>query len=136
MVGLWGCSQHSAPLSASARLRELEAKNARLEDDYKLVAAARDQARTKVEEQRAQLLSQMEAIEKITHERDDLKQNVVMRTAERDNVTSQLTQFGRDLQSLATKIELAVQTNGLSPSVSGPALTGAAATPPSNPPQE
>ena len=65
LLGLWGCTQSSSPSSGSARLRELEAKTARLEDDYKTAVSARDQARRKVsglEEQRAQLVLEVEQL--------------------------------------------------------------------------
>src|SRR5689334_9594530 len=86
VLGMWGCTQGAAHPSGSARLRELEAKAARLEDDCKSAIAARDQARKKVnllEEQRAQLLQQVEQLERIGRERDELKQILTQRTAER-----------------------------------------------------
>ena len=114
LVGLWGCTQSTPPNSANARLRELEAKTARLEDDVKTALAARDQARRKatvLEEQRAQLSQQLEQLERITKEREDLKQQVTVRTSERDAVQNQLVQFGHELQSLATKIEQTANAN-------------------------
>ncbi len=112
MLGLWGCSQSGTPNSGSARLRELEAKSARLEDDYKTVVTARDQGRKKIaslEEQRAQLLQQVEVLERITKERDELKQLLANRTAERDTAQNHLTQFTRDLQGLVNKVEQAAR---------------------------
>ena len=110
MLGLWGCSQSGAPNSGSAGLRKLEARSARLEDDFKTVAAARDQARKKIavlEEQRAQLTQQVELLERTTKERDELRQLLAYRTAERDNAQNHLVQFTRDLQSLVNKVEQA-----------------------------
>jgi outer membrane murein-binding lipoprotein Lpp len=123
LLGLWGCSQNGAPNSGSARLRELEAKTARLEDDCKTALAARDQARKKVnllEEQRAQLVLQVEHLERVVKERDELKQVLANRTAERDGLQSNLLQFSRDLQNLAAKIDQAGRAPVDSPAVTAP----------------
>jgi chromosome segregation ATPase len=123
VLGMWGCTQNGASPSASSRLRELEAKTARLEDDFKSVSAARDQARTKLanaEEQRLLLTAQLEAL---TRERDEFKAQSKNRTAERDNLQSQLAQFGRDLKSLLTKVdEAALSTGGQAPAISAPTV--------------
>src|SRR5262245_41465716 len=77
MLGLWGCSQGTAPNPGTGRLRELEAKTARLEDDVKAALAARDQARRKVtvlEEQQTHLSQQLEQLERTAKERDELKE--------------------------------------------------------------
>jgi len=123
LLGLWGCSQNGAPNSGSARLRELEAKTARLEDDYRTAVTARDQARKKVtilEEQRAQLLLQVEQLERIAKERDELKQLITHRTAERDAMQGHLLQFSRDLQNLAAKIDQAGRTPVSPPAITAP----------------
>jgi hypothetical protein len=122
LLGLWGCSQ-SSPNSGSGRLRELEAKSARLEDDYRTAVAARDQARKKVnilEEQRAQLLLQVEQLERVVKERDELRQLLSTRTAERDAMQTHLFQFSRDLQGLATKIDQAGRAPVSPPVVTAP----------------
>ncbi len=125
LAGLWGCTQSTGPGASSARLRELEARAARLEDDVKTATAARDQARKKVtvlEEQRAQLAQQVDNLQNLVRERDDLKQLVTTRTTERDALQASLIQFSRDLQNLATKIDQAAQAHGATP----PAVTGTA----------
>ena len=131
LLGLWGCTQGGSSTSASARLRELEARSARLEDDYKTAAAARDQARKKVtllEEQRAQLAQQVEQLQKVAKERDELRTQLTTRAAERDALQASLVQFSRDLQSLATKVDQAAQAGGsAAPLLSPPAPV----TPPS-----
>jgi outer membrane murein-binding lipoprotein Lpp len=129
LMGLWGCSQNGAPNAGSVRLRELEAKTARLEDDCKTAVAARDQARKKVnllEEQRAQLVLQVEQLERVVKERDELKHALANRTAERDGLQSNLLQFGRDLQNLAAKIDQAGRSPVNPPAVTSP-LSAAAA---------
>jgi outer membrane murein-binding lipoprotein Lpp len=127
-LGLWGCTQNGASNSGSARLRELEAKNARLEDDYRTAVTARDQARKKVgilEEQRSQLVLQVEQLERIVKERDELKQVLSHRTAERDALQSNMLQFSRDLQNLAAKIDQAGRTPA-APPVTAPQPVAAA----------
>src|SRR5271154_5943101 len=113
LLGLWGCSQSGTPNAGSSRLRELEAKTARLGDGSRTAVAARDQARKKVnvlEEQRAQLVLQVEQLERVVKERDELKNVLGHRTAERDAMQTNLLQFSRDLQNLAAKVDLAGRT--------------------------
>jgi outer membrane murein-binding lipoprotein Lpp len=126
LFGLWGCTQSAPPNSPSARLRELEAKNARLEDDYKAAVTARDQARKKataLEEQQAQLTLQLEQLQRLAKERDDYRQQAAVRTAERDAFQAQLVQFGRELQNLAQKIDQAAQSHGNPPVTQVPTST-------------
>jgi phosphoglycerate-specific signal transduction histidine kinase len=129
LLGLWGCTQSSPPNAGSVRLRELEARNARLEDDYRAAVTARDQTRKKVnilEEQRAQLAQQVEQLQCVAKERDEFRKQAVARTAERDLAQAQLVQFGRELQTLVQKIEQATQSNGSTPPVaSAPAAPAA-----------
>jgi len=133
LLGLWGCTQNGSPAASNARLRESEARAARLEDDLKTAVAARDLARKKVnilEEQRAQLAQQVEQLQRIAKERDELRQLVAARTAERDALQSGLVQFSRDLQNLAAKVDLVAQGNGTiaTPASLGPPV--AATNPP------
>jgi chromosome segregation ATPase len=130
LLGMWGCTQNGATPSASTRLRELEAKISRLEDDFKSATAARDQARAKfaqTEDQRQQMVTQLVAM---TGERDDWKAQARARTAERDALHSQLSQFGRDLKTMVAKIEEATQSGGTqSPLVSAPLVDVAPTVP-------
>jgi len=105
---LAGCEQRTASRAAIARICELEAKSARLQDDWKAATSARDQARAKaetLEQERARLLKQLDQFERVAKERDALKEIVAQRTTERDSIQSHLSQFSRDLQNLANKIE-------------------------------
>jgi septal ring factor EnvC (AmiA/AmiB activator) len=106
-LGLWGCAQNPSNATTSARIRDLEARNAKLEEDYRAAVTARDQLRKRLgtaEEQRTQ---QTEQLQVVTRERDELKQQVNVRGAERDVLHGQLIQLGKDLQSLAGRIEAA-----------------------------
>jgi chromosome segregation ATPase len=125
MVGLWGCSQNKGG-TANSRIRDLEARHAKLEEDYRAVVAANDGFRKRLaqaETQRAELAKQVKDLEIVVRERDELKKQLVTRTGERDNLHAQLVQFGRELQGLMGKVEAA--TNGQPPA---PPATSAAAT--------
>jgi septal ring factor EnvC (AmiA/AmiB activator) len=115
-LGLWGCAQNPTGSATSARIRDLEARTAKLEEDYRAAASARDQLRkrlTATEEQRVQGADKLQVV---TRERDELKQQINVRGAERDALHGQLLQIGKDLQSLAGRIEAATGTT-LSPPV-------------------
>src|SRR5713101_4755431 len=85
-LGVWGCSQGNSGTQAE-RIRALEARCAKLEDDYRTAATVRDQARKKaatLEEERAQLQKDLEAQTKqlqaeqeaaklVVKERDELR---------------------------------------------------------------
>jgi outer membrane murein-binding lipoprotein Lpp len=123
-LGVWGCAQGGSPASGSARLRDLEARHAKLEEDYRATVTARDAARQKataLEQERAALARQVARLQSVVKERDDLQQQLAARTGERDTLHSQLVQFGKDLQALVGRIDAAA---GNAPS---PPLTSAAA---------
>jgi predicted nucleic acid-binding Zn-ribbon protein len=94
--GLWGCTQSPSGGTAE-RIRALEAKCSKLEDDFKSVAEARDAAKKKIT-----------AIEK---ERDQIKQEldqqVTSRTAERDAAQAQFEQFRKNIRTLLGQADAA-----------------------------
>jgi chromosome segregation ATPase len=112
LLGAWGCSQGQSPgPSTSDRLKALELKNAKLEDDFRAVALARDQLRRKLaaaEEQQQQLQRQIDELQSLVRERDELRQQVVSRTSERDALINQLEQFRRNLKDLLGQVEVAL----------------------------
>jgi chromosome segregation ATPase len=124
-LGLWGCGQQSGAFAA--KVREMEARHAKLEEDFRAVTTANDQGRKKVTQAEArlkeaqvkiqELTKQVEDLQQLTAERDDLKRQLTIRTGERDNVQTQLVQFSRELQALVGRIETAAASNP------GPALT-------------
>jgi chromosome segregation ATPase len=112
MVGLWGCSQGSGPAPGSARLRELEARHAKLEEDYRATVTARDEARKNLataERDRSQLREQLA---QLTRERDELREQVTARCGERDALQSQMQQLGKELHTLLGRIEAATGQSG------------------------
>ena len=119
-LGLLGCAQGTAP--GSARMRDLESRHAKLEEDFRGAVAARDQARRQaetVEQERATLQQQLEQANK---ERDDLRQQVAARAGERDTLQGHLSQLGKELHGLAGRIDAAVGVH-----VSQPVTTAAPA---------
>lgn len=115
-VGIWGCAQQKNNAQAH-KIRELEARFVKLEEDYRSVVASADTYRKKLArldlqrvEQSAQLVeqsAQLEQLKSVVQERDDLKQKLTLRTTERDQVQTQLAQFSRELQSFASRVETA-----------------------------
>jgi hypothetical protein len=105
VLGVWGCAR--GPVSGYAeqveRIRTLEGKCAKLEDDYKAVAGARDQARRRVaalEEDTARLQKELADHQAVVKERDALKQVVEARTGERDVLQVRCDRLKKGLQSL------------------------------------
>jgi len=114
-LGLWGCAQNKAGADTAAKLRELEARHAKLAEDYQAVAAANETIRKRlalVEADRATLTKKVEELHVVLRERDELKRQVTVRTGERDTLHAQMVQFGRELQSMVGRVEAA--TNGAS----------------------
>lgn len=122
---VWGCNQGSNPGQAE-RIRALEAKVSKLEDDYRAAATVRDQARKKVvglEEERAKLQKdleeQQEAAKLVVKERDELRQIVETRTNERDVLLSRCERLKKGLQNLLG------QDDGITPTATTPTSTPA-----------
>lgn len=113
-LGLWGCTQGAANGHASAeRIRALENKIAKLEDDFRAVVAAREQLRkqlTAAEQQRGLLGQQVEELRTVAKERDELRQQLATRTSERDSLQSQFDQFRKNIKTLLGQVEPAAAT--------------------------
>lgn len=112
-LGLWGCSQGPAggPAAQAERMRALEARCTKLEEDYKAVAAARDQAR-----KQAATLGDEKG--KLAKERDDLRHLLDSRTSERDLAQTRCDRMKKGLQSLLGQDDAALTP----PAGSSPAL--------------
>ena len=127
-LGLWGCAQGTGPAPGSARMRNLESRHAKLEEDYRGAVAARDQARKQtqaLEEERAALQQQLEQANK---EREQLRQQATARAGERDSLQAHLTQLGKELHNLAGRIDAAAGTHVSQPvTVATPPVTNSPA---------
>jgi uncharacterized coiled-coil DUF342 family protein len=109
-MGLWGCAQEQNRGSGSARMKSLESKLAKLEDDFRAVVAAREQIRKKLtaaDQERARLNDELEQLQNAAHERDELRQQVNTRTTERDALQTQFDQFRKSIRTLLGKAESA-----------------------------
>ena len=106
VFGLWGCSRAPSADSGSGataeKLKAVETKLARLEDDFRATASARDQLSKRLiaaEEARTALQMQMN---KELKAKEDQLQN---RTVERDQAVNQLKSMKDGLRDLLTKMD-------------------------------
>jgi uncharacterized coiled-coil DUF342 family protein len=114
--GLWGCAQGNG--TQAERIKSMENKVAKLEEDYKAVTIARDTLRKKLttlEEERAKMQQDLDAHkvlaqerETIVKERDDLVKTLGARTTERDTIQTQLEQVRKGLRNLLGQTEAGV----------------------------
>jgi SMC interacting uncharacterized protein involved in chromosome segregation len=111
VMGLWGCTQGPTNGAGNVeRMRALEGKCAKMEDDCRALAAARDQLKKKltaVEDERNQLRQEVEQKQVVIKERDDLRQQLDSRTRERDTFQQQFEQLLKSLRSLVGQADSA-----------------------------
>jgi septal ring factor EnvC (AmiA/AmiB activator) len=109
VVGLWGCTQNRGG-NSSARVRDLEARNTKLEEDYRVAVTDAAQVRKKLasaEEQVALAAQQAKELQTVAAERDQLRKQLTTTTTEKTALHAQMVQFGRELQALAGKLDAA-----------------------------
>lgn len=108
-VGLWGCARGpGSEASGPERVKALESRIAKLEEDFRLAATARDQLRHELTVLNRQRLA-------VQKERDDLQQQLVSRTTERDTVQGQYEAFRKNIRSLLGQAEAAANPRPSSP---------------------
>lgn len=122
--GLWGCAQgpNSAPGSAE-RIRTLETKLAKIEEDYRAAATVRDQLRKKLnaaeeqrEKQNVELQSTVQDRDQARQSADELRQQLQQRIAERDALQAQYEQFRKGIRSLLGQADSSPNTQTASAS--------------------
>lgn len=120
----WGCTRPPA-VADDGKARGLEARVAKLEQDVKAGAAARDglqQKLTAADGKARQLEARAEAAERdlaaAAVDRDAARQMVAARTAERDAVQTQFEAFRKNLREMLGQADLAA-----APAVPPPAVT-------------
>ncbi len=113
-AGMYGCT-HQKNGAATTKLRDIETRFAKLEEDFRTVSATAESNRKKLaqaESQRAELSKELEGTtqerDELRKEREDLRKQLVVRTAERDNLQSQLGQFRQELQGLIARVDTAL----------------------------
>ena len=121
-MGLWGCGQQKAG-AINTKVRELETRHAKLEDDFRTLQATHEQMREKLseaetqrgalEKQKTELTANLDGV---ILERENLRKQMTQRTQERDHAQTNLMQFSKDLQNLASRVDAAVNSSPQSPS--------------------
>jgi len=108
LFGLWGCSRAPSADSGSAtaeKLKAVETKLAKLEQDFRAAASARDQLSRKLNAAEGQV----ERLNKDVKIKDDVIQ---MRTAERDQAAGQFKTLRDGLKDLLAKVEEGPKSEG------------------------
>jgi outer membrane murein-binding lipoprotein Lpp len=126
-LGLWGCTQGRTGGNGTSKLRDLEARNAKLEEDYRASAADGAELRKKladVEELIARLTPLAEQLPGVLKERDRLRQEVKITVNERNTLQTRMQEFSRDLQALVGRVDAAAGTPGPSPVTSSTSTLG------------
>jgi TolA-binding protein len=126
-LGLWGCAKGPAVGNGAAdRIKALETRNTKLEDDYRTASAMREQLRKRLQiadEQRAQAEQQLATLQQTIKQRDDLRAQLDARTGERDAAQAQLDQLRKGIKNLLGQVEAAAPAPAPQP------VTSAAETP-------
>lgn len=118
VVGIWGCAQSGS--GSAEKIKALESKVNRLDEEFKAAAAARDQYKKKLataEETIAQLRQEVDALQLVVKERDDLKVQLTNRTAERDQLALQFDGFRKSLRDLLGQMDSAAVSKPATPKV-------------------
>jgi chromosome segregation ATPase len=137
-LGIWGCARKPAEKGTAERVRNLEARCLKLEQDYRTVQQARDKAKKELaslEEElagRTELLKERDALRKqvqsVQAERDDLRQQVSAKASERDALQNRCERLRKGLQNLMTQddtpVSSATTPTASTPPSAGPALGG------------
>src|SRR5262249_39717076 len=127
VLGIWGCAQGPGNSHAQAeRLRALEGKCGKLEEDYRAVAGARDQFRKRaaaLAEERGKLQQERAVQNAIIQEGDDPRRQVASRTSERDALQTRCDRLKKGLQNLLG------QDDASAPATTPPVTSAADVTP-------
>ena len=110
-LGIWGCAQGPAGGATAEKIKSLESKVTRLEDDFRSATVARDQFRKKLQDAEAaasELRQEVEALQPVIKERDDLRTQLKSRTTELETMTQQFDGFRKNLRDLLGKTEAAL----------------------------
>ena len=108
LLGLWGCSKaptDSTSAASADKIKAVETKLGRLEDDFRAAASARDQLQKKLASAVEAQQAQQTQLDKLTRELKEKEELLVKRTAERDTIDTQYSSFRKDLKELIAKAE-------------------------------
>jgi uncharacterized coiled-coil DUF342 family protein len=125
ILGAWGCAKGPANSGGQTeRIHNLENKCSKLEEDYRGVASARDDARKKttaleeenkrlqkqLDSQKSELQKERDAEKQLAKEREDLRQQIDSRTTERDALQFRCDRMKKGLQNLLGQDEAYLAT--------------------------
>jgi len=104
-LSIWGCAQNPGPSPKvqAEKIKTLEERISKMEEDHLLLIANRDQLKTRIsalEEDRAALESKLVNHKAVVQERDDLKTMVEVRTGEKEAIQLRCELFKKGLQDL------------------------------------
>lgn len=109
LIGAWGCTQSQGDLrSAAAKIRHLEYRNAKLEEDYRAGVAENAALKKKLAtavKQFEDLNVQFKEMQTVLKERDELQTKLNASLGERDALKVQLTTFSKELQAFVGRVE-------------------------------
>ncbi|MBX7106398.1 MAG: hypothetical protein K1X57_20140 [Gemmataceae bacterium] len=105
LAGVWGCSQSPNNRAALVeRIKILEEKNSRIEDEIVAVANARDQVRQQLHKAEDHIAK----LQAVVKERDELRVQLRMRVGERDQVATQYEQFRKNVKEIVSQADSTV----------------------------
>lgn len=106
-LGVWGCARKPANRGQAERVKALEGRCVQLEQDYRTVAGARDQARKQAqsrEEENARLRKEVAQKNALVKERDELLRRVKAGQGEREQLKRQLTLTAGEREELRQQL--------------------------------
>jgi predicted nuclease with TOPRIM domain len=115
VAGVWGCSQPGGDSRTAARIRHLESRNTKLEEDYRAALDECVQLRKQLataQQQCKTLQAQQAEFQTVRAERDDLQQRLTVSVSERDALLTQFNRFNQEVQALAGRLQQATGNRG------------------------
>ena len=128
-LGMWrGPATQS--IANGDRVKALETKTAKLEEELKSALAFKEQLRTQLAEaadSQVRLQQEVEQLQSVVKDRDELKRDLRARTTERDHLQVQYESFRKNIKDLLGQAETSLHNdakpNGLaSRNATGPSL--------------
>ena len=110
LLGVAGCT-HQKNGAFNAKIREMETRYAKLEEDHRAAMASTEAKNKKLAQTESQRVELQKQVLNVTLERDELRKQLSDRTSERDTVHSHLQLFHKDLQQLTTRVEQVASTS-------------------------
>lgn len=108
-VGLWGCARKPAARSAPERIRQLESRCTRVEQEYRNVSSARDRLRKELElvkAENARLQKEVTDNTDAVRERDEMQQKVNAAMTQQDLLKTQLAKANRERDNMQNQVSL------------------------------